>query len=425
MQSSGCTFLFCLGIEILFTSYIAHCKLFSTFAAAFDLVVMTDKFASIRPFNKREALVAQREVFADKDLEKALNYLDMGITVEGLKEDCKHFKSLYDFQAAVPGRFLQYYSDKTTTHVSYKGLENLDLNKSYLFIANHRDIVMDSAYLQLYFFHNKVNTSKIAIGDNLVSTPLLLSIAKLNKMFLVKRSATLRENLANSKLLSEYIHEALAVEHESVWIAQRNGRTKNGFDHTQQGLVKMLTYFDESRDVLDVLKEMHITPITVSYEYEPCDRLKARELAISENEKYVKKPGEDFNSVCQGIFGFKGNVNFVIGKAIDAEIDVIPADLHKNEKINAVCQIIDKQIYANYMLFANNYIAYDYLENSAEFASQYTPQQRETFLKYIDKQSIVEDVDAEKMKKYLFNIYANPVRTHFGKVLKQQEENIG
>lgn len=425
MQSSGCTFLFCLGIEILFTSYIAHCKLFSTFAAAFELVVMTDKFASIRHYNKREALVAQREVFANKDLERALNYLNMGITVEGLKEDCKHFKSLYDFQAAVPGRFLQYYSDKTTTHVSYKGLENLDLNKSYLFIANHRDIVMDSAYLQLYFFHNKVNTSKIAIGDNLVSTPLLLSIAKLNKMFLVKRSATLRENLANSKLLSEYIHEALGVEHESVWIAQRNGRTKNGFDHTQQGLVKMLTYFDESRDVLDVLKEMHITPITVSYEYEPCDRLKARELAISENEKYVKKPGEDFNSVCQGIFGFKGNVNFVIGKAIDAEIDVIPADLHKNEKINAVCQIIDKQIYANYMLFANNYIAYDYLENSAEFASQYTPQQREAFLKYIDKQSIVEDVDAEKMKKYLFDIYANPVRTHFGKVLKQQEENIG
>ncbi|MBQ4433970.1 MAG: 1-acyl-sn-glycerol-3-phosphate acyltransferase [Bacteroidales bacterium] len=386
---------------------------------------MTDKFASIRHYNKREALVAQREVFANKDLERALNYLNMGITIEGLKEDCKHFKSLYDFQAAVPGRFLQYYSDRTTTHVSYNGLENLDLNKSYLFIANHRDIVMDSAYLQLYFFHNKINTSKIAIGDNLVSTPLMLSIAKLNKMFLVKRSATLRENLVNSKLLSEYIHEALAVEHESVWIAQRNGRTKNGFDQTQQGLVKMLTYFDENRDVLGVLKEMHITPITVSYEYEPCDQLKARELALSENEKYVKKPGEDFNSVCQGVFGFKGNVNFVIGKAIDAEIEEISADLHKNEKINAVCQIIDKQIYANYMLFANNYIAYDYLENSTEFASHYTPQQREDFLKYIDKQSIVEDVAADKMKKYLFDIYANPVRTHFGKVFKPQEENIG
>lgn len=384
---------------------------------------MTDKFDSIRHFKPSETLAAQEEIFADETFSHALEKLNMGITAESLREECKTFKSHYDFQKNFAGRFLRYYSDRTTTKVNYSGLENIEPNKAYMFIANHRDIIMDSTYLQLYFFDNDINTSKIAIGDNLVSTPLMLNIAKLNKMFLVKRSASLREKLVNSKELSEYIHCSMFDEHESVWIAQRNGRTKNGIDLTQQGLVKMLTYYDESRDVLDILKEMHITPLTVSYEYEPCDNLKARELALSEHEKYVKKPGEDFNSICQGILGFKGEVNFVIGKSIDDEIAQIPTDLRKNDKLTAVCQIIDKQIYANYKLYATNYIAYDYLGNCQEFAEYYTPQQKEAFLHYIDKQSITEDVDAKKMKNYLLNIYANPVKTHFGKNLANQEEN--
>lgn len=384
---------------------------------------MTDKFESIRHFNKREAIVVRREIFADPAFAHALEKLNMGVTVEDFKEQCKSFQTHYDFQKAVPGRFLKFYSDKTATQVTYQGLENLDQNKAYLFIANHRDIIMDSAYLQMYFFDNDVNTSKIAIGDNLVSTPLLLNIAKLNKMFLVKRSASLREKLINSKELSEYIHYSMTEEHESVWIAQRNGRTKDGIDMTQQGLVKMLTYYDDSRDVLDILKEMHIVPLTVSYEYEPCDNLKARELALSEHEKYVKKPGEDFHSVCQGIFGFKGKVNFVIGKAIDDEIAKIPVDWRKNDKLTAVCKIIDEQIYANYKLYETNYIAYDYVENGREFAQFYTEEQKEKFLQYIDKQSITEDVDKQKMKDYLLQIYANPVRTHYGKNLINKEGN--
>lgn len=384
---------------------------------------MTDKFDSIRPFNLREAILVRREIFADEDFINAVKKLDMGVTVEDLKEECRHYGSHYDFQKSVPGRFLKYFSDRTTTTVHYQGLENVNPEKSYLFIANHRDIIMDSAYLQLYFFAHDIKTSKIAIGDNLVSTPLLLNIARLNKMFLVKRSATLREKLMDTKLLSEYIHYSMFDEKESVWIAQRNGRTKNGIDLTQQGLVKMLAMYDESREVLDVLKEMHITPVTISYEYEPCDNLKARELSLSETEKYVKKPGEDFNSVCQGIFGFKGEVNFVIGKPIDEEISQIPCDLRKNAKLSAVAQLVDKQIYANYKLYATNYIAYDTLQNSQEFSGFYTNKQKEDFLKYIEKQSIVEDVKADKMRSYLLNIYANPVKTHYGKELDIKVEN--
>ena len=384
---------------------------------------MTDKFDEIRHFNLREAILVRREIFADETFNQVLNKLDMGITVESLKEECKSYESHYAFQKALPGRFLKYFSDKTTRKVSYNGLENIERDKAYLYIANHRDIIMDSAYLQLYFFANNVNSSKIAIGNNLVSTPLLLNIAKMNKMFLVKRNGGIREKLLNSKLLSEYIHYSMFEENESVWIAQRNGRTKDGLDKTQQGLIKMLTFYDESRDVIEVLKEIHITPLTVSYEYEPCDQLKARELALSEKEKYVKKPGEDFNSMKQGIFGWKGEVNFVIGKPIDEQLDTISPDLRKNDKLNEVAKIIDQQIYQNYHLFATNYIAYDYLEQCQEFAEFYTPKQKEEFLQYIDKQSIVEDVTADKMKSYLLQIYANPVKTHYGKELNHKEDN--
>lgn len=384
---------------------------------------MTDKFASIRHFNRREAIVVRKEIFSDETFLKTVEKLDMGITVEQLKEECKDFETLYDFQKAVCGKFLKYYSDRTTTKVTYSGLENIDPDKAYLYIANHRDIIMDSTYLQLYFFANNMNTSKIAIGDNLVSTPLLLNIARLNKMFLVKRSDSIRDKILNSKLLSEYIHESMVEENESIWIAQRNGRTKDGIDKTQQGLIKMLTFFNDGHDLIETVRKMHLTPVTISYEYEPCDKLKARELALSEKEKYVKKPGEDLNSVCEGIFGYKGAVNLVIGKPIDDQLDQIPADARKNEQLNMIAQIIDNQIYANYKPFETNYIAYDYLTNSNEFAQYYTAEQKEEFFKYIDKQSIVEDVDAAKMKHYLLNIYANSVRTHYGKELISKEEN--
>ena len=383
---------------------------------------MTENFDSIRHLTTQELPAAISSIFSDERVIRVINEYGGDITLEELKK--QPFNTLYDFQKGALGRFLKYYSDRSTTEVIFSGLENIDPNQTYLYIANHRDIIMDSAYLQLYFFDNNVNSSKIAIGDNLVPDPLTLTIAKANKMFLVKRSgASLREKLMNSKVLSEYIHYGMTVEKESVWIAQRNGRTKNGIDLTQQGLLKMLTYYDESRDVLDILQEMNITPLTVSYEYEPCDQLKARELALSEKEKYVKRPGEDFKSICQGIFGFKGRVHLVIGRPVNEEIAKIDKSLRKNDKLTAVARIIDQQIYANYTLYPTNYIAYDELEQCQKFAEYYTQKQKEDFLQYILKQSITEDVEAEKMKNYLLNIYANPVKTHFGGNITLTEEN--
>ena len=373
---------------------------------------MAEKFDSIRHFNMRELTAAAHEILHDKTVQQVIHDYNFGIPLEKLQQT--QFTHLYDFQKEVLGRFLKYYSDRSTTEVSYTILGDDHFDEPRLYIANHRDIIMDSAYLQLYFFDHNLNSTKIAIGDNLVPDPLTLKIAKANKMFLVKRSSSLREKILNSKELAEYIHYSMVEEKESVWIAQRNGRTKNGID---------LTYYDDSRDVLDILQEMNLTPLTVSYEYEPCDKLKARELALSENEKYVKKPGEDFNSICQGIFGFKGRVNLVIGQPVNDAIAKIDRNLRKNDKLTAVAQIIDQQIYANYRLYPTNYIAYDTVEKCHDFAEHYTEKQREDFLQYIDKQSITDDVDAEKMKNYLLNIYANPVKSHIGGTIIHSEEN--
>ncbi|MEG1592712.1 MAG: 1-acyl-sn-glycerol-3-phosphate acyltransferase, partial [Chryseobacterium sp.] len=206
-------------------------------------------------------------------------------SLEDFKQQIPTLTSVYDFQNVLSRHFVEHFINISTSKVHYTGIENLEQDSSYLFIANHRDIAFDSAMLQSYCFRSGFNTTKIAIGDNLISTPLLVEVARLNKMFLVKRSVTIREKLTNYQLLSEFIRYSLFKEHESVWIAQRDGRTKNGIDKTKQGLVKMLSMGKE-KDPIKALRKLKITPLTVSYEFEPCDHLKARELALSEAGPY-------------------------------------------------------------------------------------------------------------------------------------------
>ena len=375
---------------------------------------MDSRFEDIRPYNDREAQFVLSNLFEDKGFQKALNLIANRYPMEQMKEEFEHFHSIYDFQSTIVKRFIDFFLGSSTASVSYSGIENLQPDKQYLFIANHRDIVIDTALLQNYFFEKGINSTKIAFGDNLLSSPTLTAFAKVNKLFMVKRGGSPRERLANSQLLSEYIHHIITEENESVWIAQRNGRTKNGIDLTQQGLVKMLGSYARPQ-FIEGLQTLNIVPVTVSYEYESCDRLKARELALSEDSAYVKKPGEDFDSMKQGIVGYKGRVHFVIGHLINDEIGHISKEIPINEQAMEVCHLIDKQIYDNYTLFPNNYIAYDLQENSNEFADHYTDEQKAAFIDYLHKQSANTDVPPEKMMLYLLDIYGNPVRTHYDK----------
>lgn len=371
---------------------------------------MEDPFLSIRHYNEREVRFAWKYLIENEDFRSALKFVAPDKSLEYFEEKFRKFNSTYDFQLEISKIFVDACIQKSISKLNFNGLENIG-DEPCTFVANHRDIVLDTALLQYYFFTNRKKSSKIAFGDNLIASPLFDIIAKANKLFIVKRGGTIREKLNNSKILSDYIHYSLFTEKESVWIAQRNGRTKNGIDHTQQGLLKMFTECRPATESLSLLKAMNIVPVTVSYQYESCDQLKARELAISELGPYVKQSGEDVASMKQGIFGFKGEVTLSIGKPIVNEIDKVSSELKHNDQICEVCKLIDQQIYQNYHLYHTNYIACDLLDENQRFAGEYTEEQKRDFLQYLEKQSVVNDVPQEKMMDYLLQIYANPVKS--------------
>ena len=376
-------------------------------------------FEDIRPYTDLEFKEAYYRLMDDRRFQEAIALCLPNYSVEQFRRDFANFNTIEEVQVDFDKRFLDVFIAQSSKGVQLSGIENIDPSSAYMFIGNHRDITFDPALLQYYFFLEHRKTSRIAMGDNLFTTPLLGEVAKLNKMIKVKRSGTLREKLENSYKLAAYIQYSLFEDKESVWIAQRDGRTKDGNDFTKHGLVKMITLGND-KNLIETIRRMNITPLTVSYEIEPCDKLKARELAISEHTVYQKQPGEDFNSIKQGIFGQKGRISLAIGKPLDKELDAIPENISNNEKINLVCQIIDRQIYRNYTLYQNNYIAHDLLYQNEDFHDHYTKNKKTAFVNYLQTKSQVPDVSFEKMHEYLLKIYANPVDNHFKAI---SEEN--
>ena len=376
------------------------------------------EFEDIRPYTNAEFKEAYYRLMEDPRFQDALRLCLQNYGVEDFRKDMERYQTIEDVQVEFDKRFLDVFLSQSTKGVSLSGIENLEEDKTYMFIGNHRDITLDPALLQYYFFIENRKTSRIAMGDNLFTTPLLGEIAKLNKMIKVKRGGTMREKLVNFQKLAAYIQYSLFEDKESVWIAQRDGRTKDGNDYTKQGLLKMITMGND-KHLLETIRKMNITPLTVSYEYESCDKMKARELALGENGPYIKQPGEDFESIKQGIFGQKGRVALTIGQPLGDEIDLVPQNLNNNDKLYFVCQLIDKQIYKNYVLYSNNYIAHDLLYQNKEFAAHYNAEQQSKFEAYLQMQSVTNDVPMEKMRENLLKIYATPVDNYM-KTISQQ-----
>ncbi|MBR4911309.1 MAG: 1-acyl-sn-glycerol-3-phosphate acyltransferase [Bacteroidales bacterium] len=376
-------------------------------------------FEDIRPYTDAEFKEAYYRLMEDPRFKDALRLCLQNYNVEDFRKDLDKFQTIEEVQVDFDKRFLDVFLSQSTKGIALSGIENLEEDKTYMFIGNHRDITLDPALLQYYFFIEKKKTSRIAMGDNLFTTPLLGEIAKLNKMIKVKRGGTMREKLVNFQKLAAYIQYSLFEDKESVWIAQRDGRTKDGNDYTKQGLLKMITMGND-KNLLETMRRMNITPLTVSYEYESCDKMKARELALSENGPYVKEPGEDFNSIKQGIFGQKGRVALTIGHPLGDELDLVPENLNNNDKLYFVCKLIDKQIYKNYVLYPNNYIAHDLMHQNQEYAHHYTPEEKSKFEAYLEMQSHTSDVPEEKMRANLLKIYATPVDNYMKAI---SEEN--
>lgn len=257
---------------------------------------MNDPFHEIRHYNEEEAKYALSQLLDNPQFLSAIKMFSTENSYDEIINELKHVDSIFKLQYSIIYRFVNFIIQNKTNGIEFSGINNIKHDEVYVFVGNHRDIVLDPVFLQKYFLMEDFNTSKIAFGDNLMTSNTLELFFKLNKMFIVKRGGTIREKLINSQLLSQYIYHSLTVEKESVWIAQRNGRAKNGIDRTQQGLVKMLVDFSKN-DILSGFRELKIVPVSISYEYDPCDRLKARELILSENNSYKKSKGEDFESI--------------------------------------------------------------------------------------------------------------------------------
>jgi len=366
----------------------------------------------LRPYYNEEIASAMHRIADSEHFPALFSYAFPNREIEEVRNEVRTYTSIADFQDRVMKIFNEQVISRTTSQLTYNGYENLDKNKQYLFISNHRDIVMDASLFQ-YILHCIFGhpTSEITFGSNLMSSQLIIDIGKSNKMFKVIRGGNFKDFYENSLHLSEYIRYAILDKKESIWIAQRNGRTKDGQDATDQGIIKMF-YMSSPDNPVKALAELNIVPISISYQWEPCDTLKALELYQSRLEKYVKKPGEDSNSILTGITQQKGNVHISVGKPLSEE-DLAPLNGLPNNKFNMqAAELIDNQIYRHYKLTCNNYIAHDLRSQSKQYASKYTEEERQLF---VQRYNEVFDFDVEN-KKILGNIflgiYANPVDSH-------------
>ena len=318
------------------------------------------------------------------------------------------FKTIKDFQHGIMYHVNEQIIKNSITSFSYGGTEYLEKDKPYLLVSNHRDIMLDASLLQNLFVDLKMETSQITFGANLMMNPLVVDIGKSNKMFRVERpGGSIKDFYKSSLHLSEYIRHAITEQHESVWIAQRNGRTKDGNDQTDQGIIKMFC-MSKQEDKIAALSELNILPIAVSYEWESCDILKAIELYESQKVKYIKKPGEDLNSILTGILQPKGRVHFEFCPMITSEELQQYNDCTNNDYHKQVAHLLDERIHKAYRLWPNNYIAHDMLYGQQRFIHEYTKEERAAFEAHLAKLDNY-DSDLEILRDLLLGIYANPV----------------
>ncbi|WP_372752034.1 1-acyl-sn-glycerol-3-phosphate acyltransferase [Labilibaculum sp.] len=367
-------------------------------------------FDAIRPYNDSEVVETIGRLIKEEAFIRFSQQLFPGFSKEMIVKALCQVKTIKEFQSNFIVRLAQHIIDHTTKGITINGLENLDPNESYLFISDHRDIILDSALLNVMLHNNGFETTEIAIGSNLLIQPWIADLVKLNKSFVVKRNVTVREMLTSSKLLSSYIQYAVNTKKSSVWIAQREGRTKDGDDRTQQSLLKMLQMSGHNT-FAEHFKSLRIVPVAISYEYEPCDALKTIEVYKKETEEgYKKTPKDDLRSMIKGMVNEKGRVNFVIGKPISEMLDVIEKMDDSKDKFKALADLIDYRIHKNYKLWPDNYIAYDIVNNTSEFEHKYTAEEKDLFLKHMEKKITCDEGDQLRLNQIYLEIYANPVK---------------
>lgn len=366
------------------------------------------KFDTIRPYYDSEVNEGIRSVIHHPMMKALMNFTFPDTEESVWMEQLQKTHSIRDFQINFVYHSVQKVLQRSSEGLTTSGFEKLEKNTAYLFISNHRDIILDTSLLNVSLFEHGLVMTASAIGDNLVKKDFLLKLSKLNRNFLVQRGLAPRELLQSSKLMSEYIAQLMLRENRSVWIAQREGRTKDGNDATQQGVLKMLAMGSDEVNVMDYFKKIKIVPVSISYEYDPTDALKMPQLmAVANNEVYIKEKNEDFITLLSGIMGQKKRIHIHVGDVLTNEIDQIKQDEdNSNRQIQALAQVIDDSILSSYKLWPTNFIAHDLMNNSTKHSHLYTAEEKLLFERRMEKKI---DGDNLKMVEGFLSMYANPV----------------
>lgn len=364
-------------------------------------------FDDIRPYLPEELPAVYNRLLQDPEFLGVLPYVCPDMPQEKIAAIMHGSKTNLEFQLNLVYPLLQRLLGMAATSIS-SNLSSLDTEKevAHTFVSNHRDIVLDSALLN-YVLHNQgLNTAEIAIGDNLLIRPWIRDLVRINKSFIVQRGLPMRQLLLASAHMSRYMHFAIQQKNENVWIAQREGRAKDSDDRTQDSVLKMMSLGGD-------LKELNIVPLAITYEYDPCDYLKAQEFQLKRDDPNWKKaPQDDLQNMKTGIFGWKGKIHYHTASCINAWLDTLPKDMAKTDFFRAVASHIDSEIHAHYHLYSGNYVASDLLQGSNTHSAQYTLEQRTAFEQYLAKQLdkvTLPNPDTEYLRKQILTMYANPV----------------
>ncbi|MCT4644607.1 MAG: 1-acyl-sn-glycerol-3-phosphate acyltransferase [Carboxylicivirga sp.] len=369
-------------------------------------------FDSIRPYKDEEIHEVFERLVSEVNFLELIKFLYPNFSTEQFLNKLLNIQSIREFQTEVIYPYVKEVLRTTTKGITHSGLDKLDPKGHYLYISNHRDIVLDSAILNILMVENKLNTTEIAIGDNLLIYPWITDLVKLNKSFIVQRNLPVRQMMESTQRLSSYIRQTLTERNQSIWIAQREGRSKDGDDRTQASLLKMIN-MSGNGDFVKNFEEINIVPLSISYEYDPCDYLKALEFQLKrDNPDYKKSQSDDLKHMGAGLRGRKGRVHFGFGTPIKTELNQLES-LAKNDQLQGLAEIIDKQIHNNYKFYPGNFIADDLFTNHQRHIDKYTEEDKSTFLSYLDEHLSRIKGDKEFLHNALLEMYANPVKNFY------------
>lgn len=381
-------------------------------------MIQSVNYDDIRPYDDSELQSVLRSLLSQQDFVELVDRYFPSVKIKGLSSQIDNFRDVDTFQRVVIAPILELFLKNVTSEITFSGAENF--SSCSVFMSNHRDIVMDPSILAYVMLKNFSQTPEIAMGDNLLATKWIEDFVRVNKSIIVKRSLSASQKAKAFMQLSSYIRYAVTQKKVSVWIAQREGRAKDSNDRTQESLIKMMA-LSGSGSFLDNLKELNITPLTISYEYDPCDYLKAKELyERKRNPHYTKAPGEDVFSMQTGIMGYKGHVHYALSPSISNGLDAIAGRYsNKKEQALAVCELCDKRIHSSYMLFAINRYAYKMVTGDDRFDGMDSQEQIAGAEKYLNGQLSkidLENADTDELKALLLKMYANPVINYLSAV---------